>query len=100
MPELKMNMNFRSCFAKIANIILNRCARVDKHEEKSTREMLEEIKNTWLKGFQHYGDAGNFGILKREERPLMYALSAEIPDRIKGGKGSFPTPTSNAERRF
>ena len=47
----------------------------------------------WKKGFQKYGDAGNYGILKNEQYfPLLYSNGAEVRDNIKGR--SIPTPTS------
>jgi hypothetical protein len=55
--------------------------------------LLDKYIRFWKRGFQDYGDAGNYGILINDEFvPLMYSNSAEVRENVKNR--SLSTPTS------
>jgi hypothetical protein len=77
----------------IKEMILQRCNIIDPDEKNFTENLIDNIIDFWRRGFQNYGDAGNYGILRNNDFiPLMYANSAEVRQDIIGR--SFPTPTS------
>jgi hypothetical protein len=81
---------------KVRNIILSRCRIVDPQEVVNTDRLITSRFDFWKsKGVQHYGDAGNYGILHQENYfPLLYANSAEVREEILVEKRSLPIPTS------
>jgi hypothetical protein len=86
---------FEELIKIIKQIILKRCEIVDRDEVKNTEVLLDKRIKRWKMGFQTYGDAGNFSILKNEGLvPLLYANSAEVREEIVNGNRSIPTPTS------
>ena len=81
--------------AAVKKIIIKRCSIVDSGELKNTEALFDRRIRFWKKGFQHYGDAGNFQILKSEGYiPLLYSSSAEIREEIVSENRSLSTPTS------
>ena len=79
----------------IKTIIVKRCEIVDKDEIENTKALIEKRIKFWKKGFQYYGDAGNFKILKDEDYfPLLYSNSAEVRQEIVKDNRSLSTPTS------
>jgi hypothetical protein len=79
----------------ICNLIVERCRTIDKDEVKNTELLLQKRIAFWKRGFQHYGDPGNFGILNDDGFvPLMYANGSEVRDDIKNDNRSLSTPTS------
>jgi len=79
----------------ISELLIARCQEIDPDEVTNTRELIAKIIRFWKKGFQNYGDAGNYGILNNEGYfPLMYSNSAEVKDEIVLDKRSLSTPTS------
>ena len=84
---------FKNLVQIFKEIILSRCDIIDPSEKHFTEKLLDKEINFWKRGFQNYGDAGNYGILKNEEYvPLMYSNSAEVRENVKSR--SLPTPTS------
>ena len=80
----------------IKKIIIERCKTIDEEEVDNTIKLLNKRIKFWKdRGFQSYGDAGNYKILKDDSYfPLMYASSAEVRDEIIRHNRSIPTPTS------
>lgn len=79
----------------IKSLIIRRCEIVDKDEMKNTEALIDKRVKFWKKGFQHYGDAGNYKILQDEGYfPLLYSNSAEVRDEIVNDNRSLATPTS------
>lgn len=77
----------------IKDIILTRCDIIDPSEKYFTEVLLDKYIRFWKRGFQDYGDAGNYGILINDEFvPLMYSNSAEVRENVKNR--SLSTPTS------
>ncbi len=90
-----INQEFEDLISIVSNIIKERCEIVDKNELNNTERLLENRIEFWRKGYQYYGDAANYGILKNEEYyPLMYASSAEVKEEIILNNRSLATPTS------
>lgn len=90
-----INQEFEDLISIVSNVIKERCEIVDKNELNNTERLLENRIEFWRKGFQYYGDAANYGILKNEEYyPLMYASSAEVKEEIILNNRSLATPTS------
>jgi hypothetical protein len=89
------SFEFEELIKIFKRIILSRCKIVDVDEVKNTELLLEKRIKRWKMGFQNYGDAGNFNILKNEDWvPLLYSNSAEIREEIIRGNRSIATPTS------
>jgi len=89
------NPEFDQLTQVIKTLIIKRCEVVDFDEIKNTEALIDKRINFWKKGFQHYGDAGNFSILKNEDFvPLLYSNSAEVRQEIINGNRSLATPTS------
>ena len=79
----------------IKALIIKRCEIVDIDEIKNTEALLDKRIKFWERGFQYYGDAGNFSILKNEDFvPLLYSNSAEVRQEIINENRSLATPTS------
>jgi hypothetical protein len=79
----------------VKKLIIKRCEVVDNDEVKNTEALLEKRIKFWKKGFQSYGDAGNFNILQNEGFvPLLYSNSAEVREEIINENRSLATPTS------
>ena len=77
----------------VKRIVLARCEIVDEDEMKNTESLIDNRIKFWKKGFQYYGDAGNYGILQNEDFvPLLYANSSEVRQEIINR--SLATPTS------
>ena len=77
----------------IKDIILTRCDIIDPSEKHFTEQLLDKYIRFWKRGFQDYGDAGNYRILINDDFvPLMYANSSEIRENVKDR--SLSTPTS------
>jgi len=90
-----IDTDFERLVEIIKTLILKRCEIVDKDEIINTKNLIDKRIKFWRKGFQHYGDAGNFSILKNEGFvPLLYSNSAEVRAEITNEKRSLPTPTS------
>jgi hypothetical protein len=90
-----INDEFDYLLKIFTKIIKDRCEIIDPDEENNTINLLNKRANFWKKGFQSYGDAGNFKILSDEGYfPLMYASSAEVREEIIRDKRSLPTSTS------
>lgn len=89
------NNEFEELCSKIKSLILNRCHIIDNDELQNTARLIERRIAFWKKGFQNYGDAGNFGILKDSGFiPLFYSTSAEVREEIVRENRSLATPTS------
>ncbi|MCB9050463.1 MAG: hypothetical protein H6556_13630 [Lewinellaceae bacterium] len=74
-------------------VILERCKSIDPEELEETEKLLSERIQFWEHGFNEYGDAGNYGILKGADAfPLMYASGGEVTKEVE--RNSLPTPTS------
>ena len=90
-----INDEFDGLLAIISKIIKDRCEIIDPEEVDNTIDLLNKRIRFWRKGFQSYGDAGNFKILNDDGYfPLMYASSAEVREEIIREKRSLPTSTS------
>ncbi len=77
----------------IKEIILERCDIIDPDEKNFTENLINDIIDFWRRGFQNYGDAGNFSLLRDPNFiPLLYSNSAEVRRDIIGR--ALPTPTS------
>lgn len=74
-------------------IVSSRCKIIDPDERDFTEHLFDNRITFWRRGFQNYGDAGNYGILQNEGYiPLMYSNGAEVRPDVKDR--SIPTPTS------
>lgn len=79
----------------ISNIISDRCKIIDNAELNNTKKLFDDLKNKWKKGgYQHYGDAGNIGINRRNEQPLMFSVTTEVAESIIINDTSLATMTS------
>lgn len=86
---------FEELLKIIKKLIIKRCEIVDIDEAKNTEALIDKRIKFWKKGFQYYGDAGNYGILQREGFvPLLYSNSAEVREEIINENRSLATPTS------
>ena len=89
------NPEFDELTQVIKTLIIKRCQVVDIDETKNTETLIDKRIKFWKKGFQHYGDAGNFSILMNEDFvPLLYSNSAEVRQDIINENRSLATPTS------
>ena len=80
---------------KIKKILLERCGVVDLNEVENTGKLIDKIIMFWKRGFDYYGDAGNYRILQNDDFvPLMYANSSEVREDIVNEQRSLATPTS------
>lgn len=87
------NNEFDNLTQVVHKIVHDRCKKIDPDEFQFTNELIIDRIEFWKRGFQNYGDAGNFGILRDDKFfPLMYANGGEIRQDILGR--SLPTPTS------
>lgn len=94
-PIIADSTEFEGLVSAVKKIILKRCRIVDSGEINNTEALFDRRIRFWKKGFQHYGDAGNFQILKNEEYiPLLYSSSAEVREEIVSEQRSLATPTS------
>ncbi len=94
-PVTTDSAEFEGLIDAVKKIILKRCAIVDSGELNNTEALFDRRIKFWKKGFQHYGDAGNFQILKDETYvPLLYSNSAEVREEIVSEQRSLATPTS------
>lgn len=77
-------------------LIKERCEVIDNDELSNTMSLLRKRIESWkVGGAEKYGDAGNYEILHNEEfYPLMYAVSAEVSEDVKGKHTPFATSTS------
>jgi len=88
-------VEFDELTSKVKNILLTRCENVDHNEAENTGKLIDKRIMFWKKGFDHYGDAGNYQILQTDGFvPLMYANSAEVREYIINEQRSLATPTS------
>jgi len=79
----------------VTRIIIDRCNIVDKKESEKLRNSIDVIIRRWSReAGQHYGDAFNSGIRFRQEIPLMYSKSQEVPENIVSNGYSMATPAS------
>lgn len=90
-----INNEFEDLISIVSDIIKTRCETVDKNELNNTERLIDSRIEFWRKGFQHYGDGANYGILKNDGfYPLMYSSSAEVKEDVIINNRSLPTPTS------
>ena len=89
------NTEFEELCTKIKSLILKRCEIIDPDEFENTAKLIDRRIAFWKKGFQYYGDPGNYGILKDSGFiPLFYSNSAEVREEIVREDRSLATPTS------
>lgn len=89
------DQEFENLTLIISNIIKARCKTVDKNELINTERLINNRVEFWRKGFQHYGDGANYGILKNDGfYPLMYSSSSEVKEDVIINNRSLSTPTS------
>lgn len=94
-PVTKDSLEFDGLVSAVKKIILKRCGIVDSGELNNTELLFDRRIKFWNRGFQDYGDAGNFKILKNEGYvPLLYSNSAEVREEIVSEALSLATPTS------
>lgn len=94
-PVIADSSEFEGLVSVVKKIILKRCSIIDIGELNNTEALFDRRIRFWKKGFQHYGDAGNFQILKSEGYvPLLYSNSAEVREEIVSEQRSLATPTS------
>lgn len=89
------NPEFDKLTQVIKTLIVKRCEIVDIDEIENTEALIDKRIIFWKRGFQYYGDAGNFRILQNEDFvPLLYSNSAEVRQEIINENRSLATPTS------
>lgn len=88
-------VDFDTLISIFSEVIVQRCETINPEEVKNTEELLQKRVRFWKKGFDHYGDPRNAGILNNPGfYPLMYANGSEVKDEIIIDERSLPTPTS------
>src|SRR5690606_8067602 len=58
---------FENLVLIVSQIIKDRCRNIDPNEEVNTVKLIANRVKFWRKGFQNYGDGGNYGILKNDD---------------------------------
>ncbi|NDV43083.1 helicase-related protein [Flagellimonas sediminis] len=94
-PDISNNeAEFDYLTSWVREVIKSRCEIVDPNEMQNTMALFDKRIAFWKNGFQEYGDAANYGILKKDWIPLMYARGNEVTEDIRSGSLSLPSLTS------